>query len=249
VREARGIAELGGMQIVPVTESGRFMTSELVPGRYQLILAPPVPGWRLVSAMFGDRDAFDFDLDIAPGSAIPAGVITLTTATTEVSGTLFDAQNTPSRDYTVVVFPVDDRYWLPGSRRTRVVRPDAAGHFVFKNLPAGAYRLAAADDLDPNAGIEPSLLRQLAATSTATFTIAEGEKKTQDVRIRWQTRRARRREARRRAWDQCSLRAQCLRALCAFTAQRVLDVYPSTLSLVRTPTRCGRSWLLRTACR
>jgi hypothetical protein len=50
------------------------------------------------------------------------------------------------------------------------------------DLPPGKYCLAVVDDLDPADLASPDFLTQLQAAST-TITLAEGERKTQDVRI------------------------------------------------------------------
>jgi hypothetical protein len=62
-------------------------------------------------------------------------------------------------------------------------RPATDGRFVFRDLPAGEYFIAALTDLDPAAWQEPTFLEQVAPAALR-ISIAEGQKKNQDLRIR-----------------------------------------------------------------
>ena len=50
--------------------------------------------------------------------------------------------------------------------------------------PPGDYYLGAGDDVDPNDWLDPSFLRALVASGPVKVTIADGEKKTIDLRVR-----------------------------------------------------------------
>jgi hypothetical protein len=69
-----------------------------------------------------------------------------------------------------------------GSRRLRPpVRPASDGRYRIAPLPAGVY-VAALTDLDPEDLYDPAFLEQVAASSL-TVTLAEGEKRVQDLRL------------------------------------------------------------------
>lgn len=74
--------------------------------------------------------------------------ITLTTAVTELAGRLTSESGTPAVDFFLVVFPEDRASCHPASPRIRVMRPAADGAFSIRDLPAGAYRLAALSDVE-----------------------------------------------------------------------------------------------------
>jgi hypothetical protein len=181
--EWHNLADQGSWEVGAVNESWRFTMFDLVPGRYHVTVTPMPQGWRLMSAMFGGRDALDFPLEIKPGEVAPPGVLTLSPRQTELSGTLFDRAGASAAGYTVVVFPADTTYWTPDSRRIQAMRPQASGRFSFKNLPPGNYRLAAAADVESGQWFDPAFLRELAATAIP-LTISDGESKAQDLRIR-----------------------------------------------------------------
>jgi hypothetical protein len=78
---------------------------------------------------------------------------------------------------------VDRAQWFASSRHLRApVRAASDGRFTFTGLPAGAYYLAAVNDFEPNGWFSPEFLDQLIA-SAIKITVADGEKKVQDLRI------------------------------------------------------------------
>ena len=69
------------------------------------------------------------------------------------------------------------------SRRLRQpVRASTEGKFRFASLLAGEYYLAALTDFEPADIYKPEFLEQVAAAALK-VTIAEGEKKIQDLKI------------------------------------------------------------------
>ena len=172
-----------------VEPNGQFRLTGVTPGRYRISgVAPlppgsaPGPGWTLASAIVRGRDVLDFPLDVNPNDEINDAVITFTDATQEVAGSLQDATGRPAPDFTIVVFSADSRFWTAPSRRIRSTRPGTDGRFVVTNLPPGEYRIAALVDVAPGEINDPAFLEQIVAASVK-FTLAEGEKKTQDLRI------------------------------------------------------------------
>jgi hypothetical protein len=81
-----------------------------------------------------------------------------------------------------VLFPTSSSFWFPQARRIQSVRPSTDGAFTFRNLPAGEYYLAAAEDIEPGAWFDPAFLQQLVPSSMK-IAIDEGEHKAQDIRL------------------------------------------------------------------
>ena len=67
-------------------------------------------------------------------------------------------------------------------RRVAAQRPDTEGRFTFRTLPPGSYRMAAVTDVEQGEWFNPDFLAQLASGSIP-ITLAEGEKKTQNIRL------------------------------------------------------------------
>jgi hypothetical protein len=139
-------------------------------------------GWVLRSAMAGDRDIADIPLEVRSGSAVGKIVVTFTDEPTELSGRLQDASGRTASDYFIIVFSADERTWSARSRRIVQTRPASDGHFLVRGLPPGEYFLAALTDVEPDEWYDAGFLRDLIPTA-AKITLAEGERKLQDIRI------------------------------------------------------------------
>ena len=186
---AGGPGVMVGLPSAQVDASGRFTVSGVTPGKYLVNAFVPTPpgagpglAWSLQSAVFKGRDVLDFALEVSPNDEISGGVLTFTDMTQQVSGTLQDQSGRPAPDYTIIVFAADKRFWLPQTRRIRTTRPGTDGKFTVTNLPAGEYRLAAVVDIAASDANDPAFLEQLMQASLP-VTLAEGDRKVQDVRI------------------------------------------------------------------
>jgi hypothetical protein len=169
------------MERVPVDAAGRFTLRGLVPARYRVQLEGLPAGWSIESAIFGDRDAADYLLEVESGRNLPGGVIKLTSKVAELSGAVTTAAGQPVLNATVLVFPQDRRLWVPQSRRILAVSPGADGRYVLRDLPPGDYRVAVGDP-EPGQIFDVEYLSQLVTIATP-VTIAAGEKKTHDIRV------------------------------------------------------------------
>jgi hypothetical protein len=165
---------------------GRFTISGVMPGRYTFRATPSGPsgaGWILRSATANGRDVADHGLLVEPGSdAIEVGA-TFSDRPAEVSGILRDASGNPSSALILVLFPADRLLWPSGTRRVQQARPATDGRFILRNVLAGEYLLAAVTAVDPATLVDLRFLESLVPAAIP-VTVAEGEKKTQNVRIR-----------------------------------------------------------------
>jgi carboxypeptidase family protein len=178
-----GMTTTVGLTLVPpaqLREDGTFESTGLLPGGYRLLPARPV-GWRLRSAMLGDRDLLDYPFEIGGDRDVTGVVVTYTDQRTEIRGTIQTATGAPVADYFVVVFSSNPALWGMGSRRVQTARPATDGHYVVRDLPAGEYLLAAVDDFDPADLQDPSFLRALQG-SASKITVLEGQAQTMDFR-------------------------------------------------------------------
>ena len=170
-----------------VDADGSFTISGLSPGTYRVgaaaqgVIAPD-KFW-LRSAIVDERDALDTRVTISAGHNVDRMVITLTDRHSELSGSLATPEGRPATDYFVVVLPTDRALWLPDARRIKSARPATSGQYSFADLSAGSYLLAAIDDLEPSDLADASFLEAIAKAGVA-VTIADGEKKTQDLRLK-----------------------------------------------------------------
>jgi hypothetical protein len=138
-------AAAGSSLSVPTRPDGTFTLTGIVGRRELTVNARSITGWRVKSITAGGRDVLNLPLDFAGGEDLRDVVIVLTQQTTDLIGTVTDANGRAVSGVSVLVF-ADDRRRLPG--RARWVRPDTLGHFAVDGLPAGDYLVALAEDVD-----------------------------------------------------------------------------------------------------
>lgn len=176
--------------IIPGTASyfsrpsaGGDFTSMPVPGGRYYVRVPNSPsGWMFKSATIDGRDVADtpFTLTQEPAQ------VTIT-FTDKWSGVRGSVQTGAGRDAAamVIVFPTDRDTW--GStglnpRRVRSTRTSNIGEYSF-NLPPGEYYVIAIPEAQAADWQDPEFL-DAASRAAARVTIAEGERKIQDLRTR-----------------------------------------------------------------
>ena len=163
-----------------VEADGKFTIASVVPGRYRLMASNAGEGWFLGSSAIDGQDALDFAAEIK--GSVSSAVVTFTDRRAELSGTVTDEKSQPVSDYTLIVFPADARYRTPQSRRIVSARPATDGRYSFRSLPPGDYRIATVLDPEPGSWFDPAFLEELEKSSVR-FSIAEGEKKEQNLRV------------------------------------------------------------------
>jgi hypothetical protein len=168
-----------------VQKNDTFTFTSIPPGAYVLRATVSLDrneSWTLKSAVLNRRDLADRPIESAATGEEQRTVMVTMTDSAEIAGRLLDAANQPVSRYSIVVFPTDESLWLPHARRIRPADPAADGSFRIAGLPAGEYAIAAVSDAAPGVPSDPAFLSELLA-SAFRFTLAEGEKKQQDLRV------------------------------------------------------------------
>jgi len=190
----RALAGMAAPQVSATTAGGDFTVTGIVPGRYVIGNAPFFGAstastvWGLESVSVDGTDVTDLPITITT-ETVPKGVsVVLSDRWQELSGRLTDAAGAGVSDYTVMVFPVNDAYWVNGSRRIVTSQPGTDGRFTLGGpgpalLPAGEYYLAAVTDVSKDEQYDPAFLQSLIASSIK-LTLAPGAKQTQNLRVR-----------------------------------------------------------------
>jgi hypothetical protein len=173
------------LQPATIGADGSFSIADLVPDTYRVTVtggALAGSGWWLRAAMWQGRDLLDDPLRLTRGDTVSGVALVLSDRRTELSGTLTTPAGAAFPDVFVLAFPADAALRLPRSRRVQAVRPDSSGRFVFANLPAGDYLLAALTDIDDGQWHEPGFFDPLVSVSVR-VTLGDGETKVQDLRV------------------------------------------------------------------
>jgi hypothetical protein len=127
--------------------------------------------------------AFDVSAETPPKEI----VATLTDQWQEITGRVTNTDGAGISDYTMLVFPVDETYWLHNSRRIVTTQPAGDGRYQLGGpgpalLPAGEYYLAAVTDVSKDEQYDPAFLKALIPAAIR-ITLGTGDRKTQDVRV------------------------------------------------------------------
>lgn len=172
---------------VPVSPDGRFEVAGLAPGAYQVAVTLPAAlsgaGWWTRSALAGDVDLLDTNVEFTPGHDVRGVDIVLSNQRSSLSGRLQLTDGRPGSEYFVIAFATDPRAWQVLSRRTHATRPADDGVFLLENVPPGDYFLAVLSDFDSTMLSAPGFFEQVAAAAVR-FTLAEGERREQSFEIR-----------------------------------------------------------------
>ena len=162
------------------SDNGEFSFDSVPPGRYRLTLDRP-DGWTLAAATLDGRDVLDLPFDLAAPWASDLRV-TLSNALTRLSGRVQTARGSPAGQ-AVIVFPADQRYWLPGTRRIQAGRSDLTGRYEFRGLPPGTYHLAVDSSGLFDEEWDSAVLLQL-SRSARRIVLGSGQALVQDLTVR-----------------------------------------------------------------
>lgn len=191
---SRALGSISVATIGPTNATGEFTVSGLVPGRYVIGNAPFFGAstasvvWGLESVAVDGMDVTDLPVTIGPESVPKEVAVVISDRWQELSGRLTDGAGRGISDYTVMLFPVNDAYWVNGSRRIVISQPGTDGKFTIGGpgpslLPAGDYYLAAVTDVSKDEQYDPAFLQSLVGAAIK-VTLRPGEKSTQDLRVR-----------------------------------------------------------------
>jgi hypothetical protein len=153
-----------------VGADGRFVVSGVIPGRYRLSASFPgigrPAGWSIESITANGQDALDGTLTIVANEHVLDALVTFTDHLAQLSG-IVRVQSGSAAGVTVILFPEDQRAWVPRSRRIQGTRASTDGAYVFRNVPAGRYLVAAVvDDVESGEWFDAALLQRLRGAAT-----------------------------------------------------------------------------------
>lgn len=165
----------------PFDANGRFTVGGLTPGRYRLTAVfPNARAWTLRSAVIAGHDSLDAPIEIR--QQVDDAVLTFTDRPSELAGKVLNAAGAAAPDCYVILFSSDRTFWISQSRRVLAARPASDASYTIRNIPPGDYLVAAVDDVEPGEWFDPAFLQRL-TSAAAKISIADGEKKAQDIRL------------------------------------------------------------------
>jgi uncharacterized protein (DUF2141 family) len=155
----------------------------IAPGRYIIQMNDDngVTPKSLKGARINGDDVLDLAIELRGGERTAVS-LTVTDRQSTVTGTVTGADGRPRLDVAVVIFPKDSRYWIRGTRRILVTRPDTSGGYEFTGLPAGEYIIGTVAERPPDDVIDAQWLNGL-ASSGVRLAVVDGQRHVQDLKL------------------------------------------------------------------
>jgi hypothetical protein len=163
-------------------DAGEFESQPLPGGRYYVRVQNSPSGWMFKSATADGHDVVDTPMNVSADARNV--VVTFTDRWSGIRGIVQNAQG-PDATAAVVILPTDTDTWGSSGanpRRVRLIRPSKTGEYS-ANLPAGEYYVIAVPDAQTADWQDPVFL-DAASRAAVRVSIAEGERKSQDLRTR-----------------------------------------------------------------
>jgi hypothetical protein len=164
-------------------KDGKFVLDGVPAGSHLIRSAGNARGWTLKAVSVGGRDVTDVPIELRSGDSLGNITITFTDKVNEISGSVVDDQGRPASEYTVLAFSTDTSLWRPQARQIATARPDQTGQYRIRTLPAGEYYVVTVDPAEEGEWFEPAYLEEHRAGAFR-VTLAEGDTKTQDFKVR-----------------------------------------------------------------
>jgi hypothetical protein len=165
----------GGAALNPLVtgvmdEAGPIAFPAVPVGSYLMGIGVPLSGWTIVSAIIDGKDLMDLPIDVGPRQDLSGLIVTFTDRSTELTGSAPVGGTSPTADLvSIVAFPTDQRFWVPGARRVRVARPDTRGEYRINGLPPGEYLVAVVTNFDPETELDAARLNALQSGASRTI--------------------------------------------------------------------------------
>jgi protocatechuate 3,4-dioxygenase beta subunit len=163
-----------GARVQPAAEvkpDGAFTIPNVFPGIWDINVEPVPRGGYIKAMLLGDQDVLTEDMVITPNTREPLRIV-LSTRGAGVVGTVTVRQGAPKSARARVLLAPSGKYENVLSYYS-IANADDAGHFEFKSITPGRYKLYAFEELEPASYEDPGFLKPFEKLSEA-FDVPEG---------------------------------------------------------------------------
>ena len=162
----------------PINADGTFTLLNVFPGEYRVMVTPMPPDYYVKEARNEQVDVLNQPWVI--GNAIRGNLeVVLSSAVGQIEGTVLDARSQPVASLQTILIPDQDRGRI---ELVKTVVTDQNGHFNFRGVSPGNYKIFAWEGLEANAFYDPEVMRQYEQQGKA-VRVTEGAKITSEVRM------------------------------------------------------------------
>ena len=157
----------------PINADGTFTLLNVFPGEYRVMVTPMPPDYYIKEARNEQVDVLNQPWVI--GNAIRGNLeVVLSSAVGQIEGTVIDARSQPVASLQTILIPDQDRSRI---ELVKTVVTDQNGHFSFRGVSPGNYKIFAWEGLEANAFYDPEVMRQYEQQGKA-VRVTEGAKIT-----------------------------------------------------------------------
>lgn len=141
---------------VATNSDGTFVVPNVAPGKYRINVFGTPEGTYLKSVLLENQDVLASGFDLSQGAGASTVQIILSAAG-QIDGTIQTDQQQSTQGSVVTLVP--DPPQPDQSSLYRMSTADQSGHFSFKNLAPGKYRLYAWEELENGSQFDPEFLK------------------------------------------------------------------------------------------
>ena len=163
-----------------IGHDGTYRIRGLMAGAHLITVEGLEYPWVLKSVTYRGQDITDVSFDVESRQAMRDVRVTITDATTDVSGVVKDGGGREASGAVVLLIPSSQQHWTRMSRRFGLSRTDAGGRYRIRGLPAGEYRAVATHDLDESEATQRDLLQGLVGRGVP-ISLKDRERRTVDL--------------------------------------------------------------------
>jgi protocatechuate 3,4-dioxygenase beta subunit len=154
-----------------VKPDGSFTIPNVFPGIWDINVEPVPRGGFIKAMLLGDQDVLTEDMTITPNTHEPLRIV-LSTHGAGVTGTVTVPQGMPKSARARVLLAPSGKFEHVLSYYA-ITAADDAGHFEFKSVTPGRYKLYAFEELEPASYQDPGFLKPFERLSES-FDVPEG---------------------------------------------------------------------------
>lgn len=163
-----------------VKPDGTFVVPNVVPGIWDIDVGPLPSGGYIKAMRLGDEDVLTGDMTVQPDTHGPLRIVASTRGAV-VSGTVTVPPGVARSPRASVLLAPYGKYANVLSFYALAFADDA-GHFEFKGVTPGRYKLFAFEEMDPSAYHDPGFLKPYEQTGDA-FEVREGGRLERQTRL------------------------------------------------------------------
>jgi hypothetical protein len=167
-----------------VGPDGSFRIRGLMAGSHVITVEGLEYPWVLKSVTHRGQPITDLPFDVESRQEFRDVRVTITDATTDVSGVVRTDTGRAAVDAIVLVIPSSQQFWTRMSRRFGLLRTDASGRYRIRGLPAGEYRALATYDLDESEATRREILQEIVGQGVP-ISLKDRERRTLDIPLLW----------------------------------------------------------------